>query len=68
MEGGGTQENPSENDNACVRIVRSLSALDAGRQGSKVAHNFLVAAMHIAYIKQTNFRGELPDIPDSLDQ
>lgn len=68
MEAAGVRQNTTGEDNACVRIVRAMSALEAGRKGSKVLHNFLAAAMHIAYIKQTTFGGALPDIPDSLDQ
>lgn len=62
------QETWDDQAGPCVRIARAIARLYAGRQSNKVLHNFLVAAMHIAYIKETNFNGSLPDIPDVFDQ
>lgn len=55
---------------ASLQILHALSDADGRKLAAKTHHNILIAAAHIAYIKEHNVNGEhmsdnfLPDLPD----
>jgi hypothetical protein len=55
---------------ASVQLLHALSDADSQKVAAKIQHNILIAAAHIAYIKEHHVSGEhtsdnnLPDLPD----
>jgi hypothetical protein len=55
---------------ASVQLLHALSDADSQKVAAKITHNILIAAAHIAYIKEHHVSGEnapdnnLPDLPD----
>jgi hypothetical protein len=58
-------------DTSCpapVRLLRLLARNEWSQQYSKIEGNFLVAAVHVACMKELVFpQDSFPDIPDNLE-
>jgi hypothetical protein len=64
-----TSPPPDTSSPAPVRLLRLLARNECSQQYSKIEGNFLVAAVHVACMKEVAFpHGSFPDIPDNLEE
>ena len=58
----------NESRSAPFRLLRMISRNQSSKNYSKIEGNFLIAAMHIAYMKEMAFtQDSYPDFPEKLE-